>query len=52
VQTLVDGSREQGVHQIEWRAQTPAGQPLASGVYFLRMRAGSYTGSQKMVVVR
>jgi hypothetical protein len=51
VTTLVDGPRPSGVHQIEW---TPGqGRPsLSSGVYICRMQAGSYTESQKLVLVR
>jgi hypothetical protein len=51
VRTLVDGERERGVHQVEWRPGS-GGQALASGVYFCRMRAGSYTETRKLVVVR
>ena len=51
VQTLVDRTQEAGVHQVEWRPG--AGEnALASGVYFCRMRAGSYTETRKLVLVR
>ena len=52
VETLVDGPREAGVHRTTWRATGSGGQSLASGVYFCRMEAGSYAGTQKLVLVR
>jgi hypothetical protein len=52
VRTLVDRSQEQGLHQVEWRADGAGGQPIASGVYLVRMQAGSYTATEKMTVVR
>jgi len=52
VETLVDGPREAGVHRTTWQATGSGGQSLASGVYFCRMEAGSYTGTQKLVLVR
>ena len=47
VTTLVNGPRASGVYQIEWQPEA-----LSSGVYFCRMEAGSYTESQKLVLVR
>jgi hypothetical protein len=52
VETLVDGPREAGVHRTTWQATGSGGQSLASGVYFCRMEAGAYTGTQKLVLVR
>ena len=36
-----------GVHSITWNAANQA-----SGAYFLRMTAGSYTTSQKLMLVK
>jgi len=52
VETLVDGPREAGVHRTTWQPTGSGGQSLASGVYFCRMEAGSYTGTRKLVLVR
>ena len=46
VQTVVDGERE-GRHQRQLDTSR-----LASGVYFLRLRAGGATKTQKLTVVR
>ncbi len=48
VETLVDGRKRAGVHRTTWDGGTRFG----SGVYFLRLRAGDVTDTQKAVVVR
>jgi hypothetical protein len=47
VKVLVDDSREPGVYKISWR---PEG--LASGVYMVRLIAGSYTGVRKVIYLK
>ncbi|RJP76392.1 MAG: T9SS C-terminal target domain-containing protein [Candidatus Zixiibacteriota bacterium] len=47
VRTLVEGWRDAGVHQV-----TFDGAGLASGVYLVRMQAGSFTLVQKMVLLK
>jgi hypothetical protein len=52
VATLMqDRSMEPGFHTIQWRGETGTGAPVASGVYFVRMRAGDFTASKKIVRV-
>lgn len=51
VAVLVDGQKSAGPHTITWRAQG-GGSRLASGVYFLRMRAGDFTATRKMTLIR
>ena len=36
VRTLLEGERPQGAHVLQWNGRGDAGQPLSSGVYFLR----------------
>jgi endonuclease I len=52
VRTLADGRREAGSHTITWEGRSHGGEPLASGVYFVRMRAGDVTRSAKLVRVQ
>lgn len=53
IQTLVDGERTSGAHEVKWHPGKEArGPALASGMYVCRMRTDSYTGSQKLVLVR
>ena len=47
VRVMVDKQQRSGWHEV-----TVSTDDLASGVYFYRMRAGSYEDSRKMVVVR
>ncbi|HEX7343926.1 MAG TPA: T9SS type A sorting domain-containing protein, partial [bacterium] len=47
VQTLVDGWREAGAHEV-----TFDGSGLAAGIYFARLRAGEYVGVEKMVLLK
>ena len=51
VRTLVDEQKSAGVHRVDW-APDATGRALASGVYFCRMEAGSYTSTRKLVLVR
>ena len=52
VATLMqDRPMEPGFHTIQWRGTTGSGTPVASGVYFVRMRAGDFTASKKIVRV-
>ena len=47
VTELVNGVQSSGVHSITWNAANQA-----SGAYFLRMTSGSYTTSQKLMLVK
>jgi hypothetical protein len=51
VRTLVDRTQRAGVHRVEWRPGQ-GGDALASGVYFCRMKAGSYRDTRKVILVR
>ena len=48
VATLFSGDQVSGTnHQVTWNAADQA-----SGAYFLRMTAGSYTNTQKLMLVK
>jgi hypothetical protein len=47
VATLVEGSRSPGVYEVRFD-----GTNLSSGVYFCRLQAGSFTGTQKLVLMK
>jgi len=47
VATLIDGFEEAGYHQASLNATN-----LASGLYFYRITAGSFTDVKKLVVVK
>ena len=52
VVTLVnDEQRESGFHATIWDGRNAAGHVVASGVYFVRMRAGNFVKTRKMLLV-
>ena len=52
VATLIDETREAGLHVITWTGRDDAGRPVPSGTYFLRIDAGPYSRSQKMMLLK
>jgi len=52
VATLVTGVAAAGEQQLVWDGRDSAGEGAASGVYFLRVRAGQHTESIKLVLLR
>lgn len=51
VQTLADREFEPGFREVRWDRRTPAGESARPGVYFYRIRAGSFTAERKLVVL-
>ena len=53
VRTLVKGKEQKaGLHRVQWVGENRYGEPVGSGVYFVRIRADGFTETQKMVLVR
>jgi hypothetical protein len=52
VRVLVDEEREAGPHDLTWDGKNDAGQGLASGVYFVRYRAGTDSFWRKAALLR
>ncbi|HPH61206.1 MAG TPA: T9SS type A sorting domain-containing protein, partial [Candidatus Syntrophosphaera sp.] len=52
VRTLVDEAKTAGNHLVVFDGLDNNRQPLSSGVYFYRMRAGDYSRSQKMIMMK
>ena len=47
VSTLIEGNMEAGYHSVVWNADS-----YSSGVYFVKMVAGSYISTQKLMLVK
>jgi hypothetical protein len=52
VRTLADGHRVANNYRLAWDGKNDAGESVASGVYFYRLTAGSFTTTKKMVLLR
>ncbi len=50
--TLVDGPQTAGYKSVRWNGTDRSGAQAASGVYFYRLRAGSFVESKKMILLR
>jgi hypothetical protein len=52
VRSLVNGRHAPGRHATVWDGRDDRGEPIASGVYFLRMTAGSFMQTRKVVLLK
>jgi hypothetical protein len=52
VRVLVDEHRAPGRYQVPWDGRNARGERVATGVYFYRMRAGSFVETRKMVLLK
>jgi hypothetical protein len=52
VATLASRVMEAGSRTLVWNGKDETGNPSASGVYFLRLRAGTLSATTKLVLVR
>jgi type IX secretion system substrate protein/dockerin type I repeat protein len=52
VQTLVDERLEAGSHQVFWNGKDQNNKSVTSGVYFYKMKCGSYTSTKKMILMK
>jgi hypothetical protein len=52
VRRLAGGYRAQGRHEELWDGRDGRGRAVASGIYYYRLDAGSFTETRKMVLLR
>ena len=52
VRTLVDGTVEQGDHQITWNGLDDGGRPVSAGVYLYRLDSGDVHEVKRMTLVK
>lgn len=52
VKTLVDGQLTEGMHNAVWNGKDNNNRSVASGVYFYRLKAGSYVSTRKMILTK
>jgi hypothetical protein len=52
VRTLIDEEESTERHEVVWDGKSGSGEPVASGVYVYRIKAGGFVSSQKMICIR
>ena len=52
VKTLYDGYKQAGRYELKWDGQDELGERVSSGIYILRMQAGTFSKGRKMTLVR
>lgn len=52
VATLVDNIQAPGTYKVTWNGKNDNGIPIASGAYIYQFRAGNFTQTKKMILLR
>ena len=52
VRTLVNESKEPGTYEVIWDGKDKRGDKVASGVYFYKLKAGDFSQTRKMVLMK
>lgn len=52
VRTLLDEAHPAGRHAVAWDGSDAAGRDVAHGVYVLQLKAGAFSGTQKLILTR
>jgi len=52
VKTLVNEELAAGKHSVIWNGADDSGKSVSSGIYFYKMRAGNYTSTKKMILMK
>jgi hypothetical protein len=52
VRNLVDGMKTPGIHRMRWDGKDARGIPAPSGLYFYRVKAGGFSATRKMTLLR
>tara|TARA_B100000953_G_scaffold297137_1_gene291329 strand:- start:909 stop:1331 length:423 start_codon:yes stop_codon:yes gene_type:complete len=52
IKTLVNSDQISGQNTIRWNATNDLGNPVSAGIYFLTIEAGSFTKTNKMILLK
>jgi len=52
VRRLVSDVKESGHYVVQWNGENDKGEPVSSGVYFYRIKAGNFVSTRKMVLLK
>jgi len=52
IKTLLRSYKEKGIHTVVWDGTDSKGKPVASGLYFYRLRTGNFSKTLKLIITR
>ncbi|MCG8606230.1 T9SS type A sorting domain-containing protein, partial [bacterium] len=52
IRTLTDSQYDSGLHRVRWDGNDENGRAVSSGIYFYKLKAGSFTEVKKMSLLR
>ena len=52
VKTLVNDPLDAAFHSTVWNGKDNNNKTVSSGIYFYKMRSGSYTATKKMILMK
>ena len=52
VSTLVNENQSSGYKILQWNATNDSGQPVSAGVYIYTMKAGNFSQTKKMILLK
>ncbi|MEO0225809.1 MAG: T9SS type A sorting domain-containing protein, partial [candidate division WOR-3 bacterium] len=52
IKRLIEGERKAGYYSLVWNGKNEKGKPLASGIYFCKIRAGKFNQTKKLLLLR
>jgi hypothetical protein len=52
VKVLAEGSQPAGRHSVVWDGRIDSGQQVGAGIYFVRMMAGEFRSTRKIIMMR
>ncbi len=52
IRTLIDDNLESGNHTVRWTGDDNHGKEVGSGIYLYRMKAGAFTSTKKMILLK
>ncbi|MGR3176894.1 MAG: T9SS type A sorting domain-containing protein, partial [Candidatus Anammoxibacter sp.] len=52
VRTLVDNEIKAGVREVKWNSRNDFGVSVSTGIYFYRIKAGSFIAIKKLTLIK